>query len=200
MSDQHLVIRDDDPERAALEADGRQVVATSWGARLFSDSLDPARLRRLVDRAAEAGGEVLELGPDDHADIFELDARTCADYPPDGPATFHTPLTSATAAALTAPPNRAFGIRVDGRLAALTAVTREGDAMDTEFTAVTAEWRGRGLGAAVKAASVLALLDDGVRTFRTGGAGSNDASLAANRSVGYTITERWLTYAPASHR
>jgi glycerate kinase len=57
-------------------------------------------------------------------------------------------------------------------------------------------YRGRGIGQAVKAASVLALHADGVRVFGTGGAALNDASLGANLALGYVIEERWRSYAP----
>ncbi|HEY5223624.1 MAG TPA: hypothetical protein VIJ18_11335 [Microbacteriaceae bacterium] len=52
------------------------------------------------------------------------------------------------------------------------------------------------LGAAVKAAAVLALLGDGVEHFRTGGSADNPASLATNSKVGYTVDQSWLTLAP----
>ena len=58
------------------------------------------------------------------------------------------------------------------------------------------QYRRRGLGSAVKAASVLALADAGVTVFGTGGADGNLGSLGANRRLGYLITERWRTYRP----
>jgi GNAT superfamily N-acetyltransferase len=70
------------------------------------------------------------------------------------------------------------------------------EAVETDFTVVARGWRGRGLGSAVKAASVLALLADGHRRFRTGGATENGASVAAAHSLGYIVDERWLTLAP----
>ena len=68
------------------------------------------------------------------------------------------------------------------------------DLIETDFTAAHPGHRRRGLGTAVKAASVLARAHDGATRFGTGGADSNVASLAMNRAVGYQITETWHTY------
>ena len=43
---------------------------------------------------------------------------------------------------------------------------------------------------------MLALAEDGARVFGTGGADENIGSLAANRRLGYVVTERWRTYLP----
>ena len=67
---------------------------------------------------------------------------------------------------------------------------------DTAFTSVLATYRRRGVAQAVKAASILAFLDIGINRFSTGGAAANQASLQANQSLGYVLTERWRTYAP----
>jgi hypothetical protein len=48
----------------------------------------------------------------------------------------------------------------------------------------------------VKAASILAFLDAGFTSFSTGGAAANSASIGANEALGYTVTERWRSYAP----
>ena len=63
---------------------------------------------------------------------------------------------------------------------------------------VAATWRGRGLGTAVKATSILALLASGLRVFRTGGAADNTAIRTANQRLGYVIDEQWLTLTPPS--
>ncbi|GGI41925.1 hypothetical protein GCM10010988_36470 [Cnuibacter physcomitrellae] len=68
--------------------------------------------------------------------------------------------------------------------------------VETDFTVVDAPWRGRGIGAAVKAASVLALLGEGQTRFRTGGDAGNAASLGASLALGYVVDEEWLTLAP----
>lgn len=80
----------------------------------------------------------------------------------------------------------------------MTIVDVRGSQAETDFTVVAATWRSRRLGTAVKAASVLALMADGVRVFRTGGSADNGPSMAANASVGYAIDEEWLTLAAPS--
>jgi RimJ/RimL family protein N-acetyltransferase len=59
---------------------------------------------------------------------------------------------------------------------------------------VLASFRGRGVGQAVKAASILTLLDAGITSFSTGGAAANARSIAANEALGYRLTERWRSY------
>ena len=91
---------------------------------------------------------------------------------------------------------RFFGAFLNGELAAVTVISSgENDYAETEFTSVAREHRRKGLGAGVKAASILALAAVGVRVFGTGGAQVNEASLAMNRAVGYVVEERWLSYA-----
>jgi hypothetical protein len=77
---------------------------------------------------------------------------------------------------------------------AATVISQTADRGETQFTSVLSAYRGKGLGKAVKAASILALAEDGVRLFGTGGAAVNEASLGANRALGYTIEERWRSY------
>jgi len=82
-----------------------------------------------------------------------------------------------------------------GALLAMTFVDLDptGQAAETDVTVVDAAHRGRGLGAGVKAASVLALLGAGVMAFRTGGSRENAAIIAAGAALGYRIDEEWLT-------
>jgi GNAT superfamily N-acetyltransferase len=94
---------------------------------------------------------------------------------------------------------RFWGVFLEGRLVAVTSLDRKGQRWNTKFTSVLAEYRGRGLGAAVKAASISALFNEGVRWFSTGGAASNEASLGANRTPGYVLEPTWRTY-PITHR
>jgi len=82
-----------------------------------------------------------------------------------------------------------------GRLVALTVVDVDapGARAETDVTVVAPDHRSRGLGRAVKAASVLALLEAGIRTYRTGGSRDNAAIIAAGTALGYRIDEEWLT-------
>ncbi len=193
MSAEPVIVRSDDPRAAELLAAGRIVTARSWGAQLDAADVDPARLRTLVDRVA--GSAVLrELGPDDVGAILALDAATLDDYP-GGPATRHAGLTS-DSARVPAPGRRGYGaFDASGALLAMTFVDLDpsGRAAETDVTVVDAAHRGRGLGTAVKAASVLALLEVGVTSFRTGGSSENAAIVAAGASLGYRVDEEWLT-------
>ncbi len=174
-------------------ADGWTVVARSWGARLDAGRVDLDALRVLAG-GARGLGDLRELGPGDVDAVLALDAATREDYP-GGVATRHVPLTREAAGISAA--RRAWGV-IDpaDRLVALTYVDVDGSRAETDFTVVARAHRGRGLGAAVKAASVLALTHDGVATFRTGGAAENAAILAANARIGYRVDERWATLAP----
>ncbi len=169
------------------------MTARSWGAQLDAADVDPARLRTLVDRVA--GSAVLrELGPDDVGAILALDAATLDDYP-GGPATRHAGLTS-DSARVPAPGRRGYGaFDASGALLAMTFVDLDpsGRAAETDVTGVDAAHRGRGLGTAVKAASLRALLEVGVTAFRTGGSSENAAIVAAGASLGYRVDEEWLT-------
>ncbi|WBQ05171.1 hypothetical protein [Kribbella sp. CA-293567] len=182
------IVRDDDPRCAELEAAGYRIVGESWGARLREP--DPELLERAVLRAA--GVTVRELGPE-YADAWpSLEKANEQDYP-------YTPATQRVV-----PPveglielwttGRVFGALDGQRLVGATIISLAGE---TGFTSVLAGYRGRGIGQAVKAASILALLAEGVRVFGTGGAALNEASIGANVALGYVVEERWRSYAPA---
>lgn len=186
------VLRAYDPAGRELGAEGWQVTAMSWAARMDAPRVDRTRLENLVAEAAAIGG-LRELGPADADAVLALDDATLDDYP-GGPASAHLALTRELATV--GPNRRAFGVERRGELIAMTFVVVDGSRAETEFTVVSRPWRGHGLATAVKAASVLALLDDGVTTMRTGGSAENLASLAANRRLGYVIDEVWLTWEP----
>lgn len=190
------VLLSTDPECQELEARGWRVRSESWGARLRPTEEDLPRLAHLVNRACAHGYAVRELDPGDAAAIAHLDAATRGDYPQAGPATAHAPVDEAQAAAALET-GRAFGaLDPGGDLVAVSVTRSTAERIETDFTAVHPEHRRAGLGTAVKAASVLAWWEEGARVFGTGGAQTNPASLAINRAVGYTVTERWLTYVP----
>jgi hypothetical protein len=189
------VLPADAPERAELEAQGWTVVARSFGAQLDSHAVDQPRLQGLVARTADVGS-VRELSHADVDAVLALDALTIGDYP-GSIATQHTPLDRQRATPSES--RRAFGVVLgSGELVAMTFVDVDVDGSDaeTDFTVVHPAWRERGFGVAAKAASVLALLADGVTRFRTGGSADNAAILAANDVVGYVRDEEWVTLAP----
>ena len=186
------ILQDSDPRCAELEAAGYRVVAESWAARLQNPD------RELMDsfvRRAVAGGLVIrELGPESAKAFHTLEKTNEPDYP-DTPATHHEVGDLATVQALW-PENRVFGAFDGSRLVGATVIREHDGHGDTRFTSVLSTHRRRGVAQAVKAASILAFLDNGITRFSTGGAATNQASLHANQSLGYTLTERWRTYAP----
>ncbi|OII31899.1 hypothetical protein BIU98_07355 [Curtobacterium sp. MMLR14_010] len=187
------VLPADAPERAELEAQGWTVVARSFGAQLDAHAVDQPRLQGLVARTADVGS-VREFSDADVDAVLALDALTIGDYP-GSIATQHTPLDRQRATPSES--RRAFGVVLEsGELVAMTFVDLDGADAETDFTVVHPAWRGRGLGVAAKAASVLALLADGVTRFRTGGSADNAAILAANDVIGYVRDEEWVTLAP----
>lgn len=188
------VLRSDDPTCQDLAATGWVIGSTSWGARLHVRGADIVRLQAVVDNARASGICVLELSRRDANDIVTLEELTHPDYP-QTPATFREKLDLSDALGLF-DGGRAFGIWLDSKLVAVTVTRVCGDLVETDFTSVHPAQRQRGLATTIKAASVLANAAEGHRSFGTGGAGVNDASLHMNRAVGYQITETWHTYLP----
>lgn len=186
-----------DPALEDLLASGYRIVAESWGARLRLD--DPPALAvqaGAVANAVAVGGVVAELHAGDAAAIAAVEKATNADYPVT-PATTQPLRTEDELRSLVAA-GRAFGVRLQSRLVAVTVLSRIGPTVaETEFTSVLALARRRGFGTAAKAATILALAHEGVRTFGTGGAQVNAASIRMNESLGYVIEERWLSLRPA---
>ncbi|WP_378145488.1 acetyltransferase [Cnuibacter sp. UC19_7] len=195
--DQRRVVRAGSEDAAALARAGWVVVARSWAAQL---DVDDGHRGALIERATRVAAivTVRELEADDAPKVLALDARTAGDYPGDV-ATRHEPLRRE--AAVPTSVHRGWGaFDADGRLVAVTFIVIEPEVVETDFTVVDAGWRGRGIGAAVKAASVLSLADEGRTRFRTGGGAGNAASVGANLALGYVVDEEWLTFAPGARR
>ncbi|TCC16175.1 GNAT family N-acetyltransferase [Kribbella speibonae] len=189
---EYEIVQEGDPRCAELEAAGYRVVAESWAVRLFNP--DRELLESAVRRVTAGGLTLRELGAESAEDLYALEKANEADYP-------YTPATHRVVGELADvarlwPENRVFGAFDGNRLVGAT-VMRERDGFgDTAFTSVLATHRRRGVAQAVKAASILAFLDIGITRFSTGGAAANQASLQANQSLGYELTEQWRTYAP----
>lgn len=196
---EYLILRDDDERMPGLIAAGHTVVAESWGARLrLADGFDRSPYERHLDAARARGYRVAEADRGSAQDFVRLQASVHDDYPRT-PATPSREWTSEEAATLWDEGWRLFGAwAAGGELVAVTRVRRQGSRVDTEETAVARGYRRRGLGVAVKSASILALADAGGRVFATGGAGVDAGSIAMNRATGYELTERWLSLAPPS--
>ncbi|TCC23226.1 GNAT family N-acetyltransferase [Kribbella sindirgiensis] len=189
---EYEIVQEGDPRCAELEAAGYRVVAESWAVRLFNP--DRELLEAAVRRVTAGGLTLRELGAESAKDLYALEKTNESDYPYT-PATHHVVGELADVARLW-PENRVFGAFDGNRLVGAT-VMRERDGFgDTAFTSVLVTHRRRGVAQAVKAASILAFLDIGITRFSTGGAAANQASLQANQSLGYELTEQWRTYAP----
>ncbi|MDN5797337.1 MAG: hypothetical protein L0H79_16495 [Intrasporangium sp.] len=78
----------------------------------------------------------------------------------------------------------------------MTFVDLDGAAAEIDVTVVAEPWRDQGVGTGLKAASVLALIEDGVEPCRTGGSADNHAIRRANHVIGFLIDEQWVTLAP----
>lgn len=194
MGNETVVLRDDDPRRDDLEARGYIVVGQSWGARLeLSDPPDLSIFRRALARGQAGGVSISELPATAAADLYELEKANNGDYP-FTPATSHDLLDADATQNLWNQDFRVFGAYDGSQLVGATLISHRGSHAETEFTSVLASRRGAGIGAGVKAASILACATDGARVFGTGGAAVNGASLAVNHALGYVVTECWYSY------
>lgn len=213
-----VVLPADAPRRVELERRGWRVVARSFGAQLDGDAVDRARLRSLVDRA---GLTVRALDDADVDAVLALDAATIGHYP-GSVATRHEPFDRERATPSAT--RRGFGVwsgddlvgmtfvdllvggggaaagsdagSVAGSDAAAAGSAAASASAETDVTVVAVGHRGPDPAPAVKAASVLALLDAGVTRFRTGGSADNPAIIAANTALGYVRDEEWVTLEP----
>jgi hypothetical protein len=178
------VVQVNDPRLQHLTESGYVVVGESWGARLrLSDPPDLTVLNAAV---------VEELDTSWAPQVTALEALNHADYP-------YTPATAAPhrdesdVRELWRSGCRLFGAINDGQLVAVSTILLTTGRAETEFTSVHRSCRRRGLAVAVKAASITALANDGVRIFGTGGAQINTGSIRMNEHLGYAIEERWLS-------
>jgi ribosomal protein S18 acetylase RimI-like enzyme len=193
MSDIQIV-RAEDPRVGDLEAAGYRLVGESWGARLRLPAVpDLSAVERAVSRAEESGIVIRELTPDDADALYDLELANNADYP-FTPATFQAPPERESIRSLWESGKRVFGA-LDGGVLVAAAVGQVVDGIgDNDFASVLRTHRGRGLGTAVAAASIIAFANDGVRVFAAGGAGVNAASLGLVQSLGFQVEEQWRSY------
>ena len=187
------VVQFNDPRLQPLTEAGYVVVGESWGARLrLSDPPDLSVLSEAVVAATEQGFLIEELGPGWARQVTAWEASNHADYP-------YTPATAvphrdeSDVLELWKSRYRLFGAITDGQLAAVSVISLTTARAETEFTSVHRSFRRRGLAVAVKAASITALADEGVRIFGTGGAQINAGSIRMNEHLGYAFEERWLS-------
>lgn len=195
------VLREDTAEAAALQDAGWTERSRSWGARLhLADDADLTPYRDLVAAVEAHGVEVRVLGSADLPALRALDVEAAPRFPrTDG--SFHTPLPEDLQARLEEEDGVAVGAFADGELIGFTLVFRthgaEGeDRWDVDRTAVAQRRGSRGVGKAVKAASVLATHARGGRVWGTGGAEVNTAALRMNEALGFELEPLWLALVP----
>ena len=187
------IVQFNDPRVQHLMEAGYIVVGESWGARLrLSDPPDLSALNAAVVAATEQAFLIRELDASWAPQVTALEALNYADYP-------YTPATEvphrdeADVLELWRSGCRLFGAIDDGQLVAVSVISLTEERGETEFTSVHPSYRRRGLAVAVKAASIMAIADGGVRVFGTGGAQVNAGSVRMNENLGYAIEERWLS-------
>ncbi|MGO1592390.1 hypothetical protein [Ancrocorticia sp.] len=191
------ILRAEAPEVDQLIQSGWRITARSFGAQLRGEDVNVQKFEELIARIRPI--RVRELLAGDSPAILELDQATEDDYP-GGTATSHTLLDTQTSVpTLTHPAYGAF--TEDGQLAGMTFVDVVGpDLADTDFTVVAPRYRRGGLATALKAASILQLLERGITTFRTGGSAENVGIQIANSVLGYRIDEQWVTLSSGKER
>lgn len=187
------IVQFNDPRVPHLLEAGYVVVGESWGARLrLSDPPDLSALNAAIVAATEQAFLIRELDASWAPQVTALEALNYADYP-------YTPATEvphrdeADVLEIWSSGCRLFGAIDDGQLVAVSVISLTEERGETEFTSVHPSYRRRGLAVAVKAASIMALADGGVRVFGTGGAQVNAGSIRMNENLGYAIEERWLS-------
>ena len=187
------VVQLNDPCLQHLTEAGYIVVGESWGARLrLSDPPDLTVLNAAVVAATGQGFLIEELDASWAPQVTALEALNHADYP-------YTPATAAPhrdesdVRELWRSGCRLFGAINGGQLVAVSTIWLTTARAETEFTSVHRSCRRRGLAVAVKAASIMALANDGIRIFGTGDAQINAGSIRMNEHLGYAIEERWLS-------
>ena len=188
------IIQAEDPRVADLEASGYRLVGESWGARLrLAEPPDLTKIERAVAKADVSGITIRELSVDYAGAVSELELANNADYP-FTPATFQPPPERESIRGLWDSGKRVFGA-LDGDILVAVVVGQVVDGTgDNDFASVLSTHRGRGLGAAVAAASIVAFAKEGVRVFTAGGAAVNAASLGLVRSIGFHVEEQWRSY------
>ncbi|TFD46998.1 GNAT family N-acetyltransferase [Cryobacterium frigoriphilum] len=189
------IVQLNDPRLQHLIEAGYVVVGESWGARLrLSEPPHRAVLTAAVVAATDQGFLIKELDDSWAPQVTALEAVNHADYPYT-PATAVPQRDESEVLELWRSGYRLFGAIDAGQLVAVTVISLTTARAETEFTSVHPSYRRRGLAVAVKAASITALADDGVRIFGTGGAQVNAGSIRMNEHLGYAIEERWLSLA-----
>ena len=189
------VVRSDTEEAAELQDAGWVVTAESWGARLHLEENADLALYHNAIAALPEGVTIARLGVADAAALRHFDTAVAPDFP-DYVASHHEELPPDLARLLGVEALLGHGAFINGELIGCTVAKPAEGRWEIDRTAVARRYRNRGVAAALKATSLLELHRRGVRTFGTGGAGVNAASLAMNKALGYELEPLWWTLMP----
>jgi mycothiol synthase len=168
-------------------------------------AFDPGRFPGSEERAREAGVQILRLDelaadPDRDRKLWEFDRIVGADMPMPGEYTVPT-LEIFRERYLNNPKlyPECYLIAVDedGGIAGLSMLHRCGQPgrLETGFTGVTREFRGKGVATALKVRVLSVAKAAGYREVRTGNDSTNDAMLGINRRLGFVPLPAWVDYA-----
>lgn len=194
------IVRHDHPDSVRFVAAGYRLGWESWGAclKLPPGGLASDAYAEFIEGPRAAGYVARELVlPADAGHVheaFELYVAGLGDFP-------RTPATSVEeyderGFLEHVARGRLFAVIHAGRCVAITVFEAGATAaeVETDFTLVGADHRGKGLAGFLKAAAIERLADEGVRIFRTGGAVVNEPMLRTNVKLGYVLEPFWGSY------
>ncbi len=166
------------------------------GAHLDLTTLEPDLFRDVQQHLESEGVRFLPYhtlqDPEKHAKVQALHAEAKRDMPLFEPVV--TPEFDDVEDEATLPETVMVAVSGD-EIVGVSSVDR-GDAMlHFGLTAVTASYRGRGIGRVLKRLSATATKDLGHTHISSGGAGTDIPMLHVNRALGYDVEPAWLTLA-----
>lgn len=179
----------------------------AWESRLDVVGFDPTRFAGAAERVAAQGIRIttareLSAGdPEFWTKLYEMDIAATYDVPmpePYTPASFEQWMQWFNNAPNYLPD--AYFVAVDGdRLVGVSSLwSREaGDYLDTGFTAVSREYRGRGIALALKLCAIDYARRVGAPEIRTDNASTNRPMLRINEALGFVKQPAWITMVKA---
>ncbi|MDM4720992.1 GNAT family N-acetyltransferase [Micromonospora sp. WMMA1363] len=144
--------------------------------------------------AAPAGVRLVPLSEIDPRRVYEVEVAASADEPGDVPsdALTYEHWQADTWDNVGLDREASTGAEVDGVLAAISLVERDGARMWTDYTGAVPAYRGRGLATAVKLAALHRAAAGGVTVAYTGNDEANAPMLAINARLGYRpVASQW---------
>ncbi|MCB1161436.1 GNAT family N-acetyltransferase [bacterium] len=178
----------------------REVIST-----LDLTTFDPTRFPGTEERAAEAGVKILsypelEADPDRDLKLWEFDKIVGADMPMPGEYTvppFETYRERYLRGPKFYPEGFLIAVDEDGGYAGISLLHfgRIQGRLETGFTGVRREFRGKGVATALKVKVLSAAKAANYNEVRTGNDSTNDAMLGINRRLGFVPLPAWVDYA-----